>query len=121
MAKLYGGMPSPEALHGRISIGTIPNSTIDPETIRQIVEDELSTAKESGLFDGKDGYTPVKGIDYFDGEPGKDYVLTDADKTEIAEQAAQMVEVPDTYTKNEIDAIMGSYITDIDTLIGGDS
>ena len=27
----------------------------------------------------------------------------------------------DTYTKAEIDAIMGSYITDIDTLVGGDA
>ena len=40
--------------------------------------------------DGKDGYTPVKGVDYFDGAPGangqdgKDYVLTEADKQEIA-------------------------------------
>ena len=39
---------------------------------------------------GKDGYTPQKGVDYFDGkdgEPGvdgKDYVLTEADKEEIA-------------------------------------
>lgn len=57
---------------------------------------------------GSDGYTPVKGVDYFDGAPGqpgrdgtdgkdgvdgapgkdgvdgKDYVLTDADKQEIA-------------------------------------
>ena len=48
---------------------------------------------------GKDGYTPVKGVDYFDGQPGKDgkdgvdgapgadgkdYVLTEADKQEIA-------------------------------------
>lgn len=42
---------------------------------------------------GKDGYTPIKGVDYFDGkdgapgpagEDGKDYVLTDADKVEIA-------------------------------------
>lgn len=39
---------------------------------------------------GKDGYTPVKGVDYFDGEPGpagedgKDYVLTEADKDDIA-------------------------------------
>lgn len=45
---------------------------------------------------GKDGYTPIKGVDYFDGEPGapgepgkdgvdgKDYVLTAADKEEIA-------------------------------------
>lgn len=30
-------------------------------------------------------------------------------------------EVPDTYTRQEIDAIMGSYIIDIDTLVGGDS
>ena len=36
---------------------------------------------------GQDGYTPVKGVDYFDGEPGpagQDYVLTDDDKQEIA-------------------------------------
>lgn len=32
------------------------------------------------------------------GVPGDDYVLTDADKTEIAEQAAKLVEVPDAYT-----------------------
>jgi hypothetical protein len=36
--------------------------------------------------DGKDGYTPVKGKDYFDGEDGKDYVLTDADKKQIASE-----------------------------------
>lgn len=43
--------------------------------------------------DGIDGYTPIKGIDYFDGKDGKDgvngvdgkdYILTDADKQEIA-------------------------------------
>lgn len=40
--------------------------------------------------DGADGYTPVKGVDYFDGTPGadgKDYVLTDEDKAEIAQLA----------------------------------
>lgn len=31
---------------------------------------------------GKDGYTPVKGVDYFD---GADYVLTSEDKQEIAD------------------------------------
>ena len=31
---------------------------------------------------GADGYTPIKGVDYFD---GKDYVLTEADKEEIAD------------------------------------
>lgn len=35
----------------------------------------------------KDGYTPVKGVDYFDGE---DYVLTDEDKQDIASN----IEVP---------------------------
>ena len=27
---------------------------------------------DAGAFDGKDGYTPIKGVDYFDGQPGKD-------------------------------------------------
>lgn len=33
---------------------------------------------------GQDGYTPIKGVDYFDGVDGVDYVLTQADKQEIA-------------------------------------
>lgn len=55
------------------------------------------------------------------GEPGNDYVPTDADKAEIAEAAAKLVEIPDTYTRKEIDAIMGAYVNDIDALIGGES
>lgn len=47
--------------------------------------------------------------------------LTEADKTEIAEEAAKLVEIPDTYTRAEIDAIMGAYINDIDALIGGEA
>lgn len=39
---------------------------------------------------GDDGYTPIKGVDYFDGEPGKDFVPTEADLKRIA----LMVEVP---------------------------
>ena len=39
---------------------------------------------------GEDGYTPVKGVDYFDGVDGKDYILTDNDKKDIALE----VEVP---------------------------
>lgn len=74
-------------------------------TIKTAVDKALLEAKESGEFDGKDGYTPQKGIDYFDGkdgepftyddfteeqlaalkgEPGDDYVLTESDKEEIA-------------------------------------
>ena len=41
---------------------------------------------------GKDGYTPQKGVDYFDGKDGvdgKDYVLTEADKQEIVNLVLQ--------------------------------
>ena len=44
--------------------------------------------------DGQDGVTPTKGIDYFDGKDGSDYVLTEVDKQEIAEMAAELVEIP---------------------------
>jgi hypothetical protein len=79
------------------------------------VEKALNQAKESGEFkgekgdkgeDGKDGYTPIKGVDYFDGldgkdgtngkdgADGKDYVLTEADKEEIAKIAAEKIDIP---------------------------
>lgn len=88
---------------------------LDADKLPEAIENALAQAKASGEFDGqpgkdgkdgKDGYTPVKNVDYFDGEPGKDgepgqpgkdgkdYVLTDADRTEIAEQAADMVDIP---------------------------
>ena len=41
---------------------------------------------------GKDGYTPQKGVDYFDGKDGvdgKDYVLTEEDKQEIVNLVLQ--------------------------------
>lgn len=62
----------------------------------QFVNDAISTIELTPGPKGEDGYTPVKGVDYFDGKdgvdgaPGKDgadgqdYVLTDADKQEIA-------------------------------------
>lgn len=34
------------------------------QKVERMIED-LEQAKESGEFDGKDGYTPVKGVDYF--------------------------------------------------------
>lgn len=51
----------------RANIGAL--STADVDTV-------LQQAKDSGQFDGEDGYTPVKGKDYFDGYTpvkGKDY------------------------------------------------
>ena len=73
-------------------------SKIDKEELGAAVEEALTQAKESGDFKGDKGdpgYTPQKGVDYFDGakgDPGDDYILTEADKTEIAEEAAALVD-----------------------------
>jgi hypothetical protein len=37
---------------------------------------------------GKDGYTPIKGVDYFD---GNDYVLTETDRIEIANIVVELL------------------------------
>jgi hypothetical protein len=51
-----------------------------------------------------DGLQGAPGINGRDGRDGKDYVLTDADKEEIAAQAASLVgEIPD-YWQSELDA-----------------
>lgn len=73
-------------------------SKIGKEELGAAVEEALTQAKESGEFKGDKGdpgYTPQKGVDYFDGakgDPGSDYNLTEADKTEIAEEAADIVD-----------------------------
>lgn len=49
---------------------------LNADRLNGAVEDALRQAKESGEFDG---------------EPGKDYVLTDDDKTEIAAQVVDLL------------------------------
>lgn len=55
------------------------------------------------------------------GVPGDDYVLTAADKTEIAAEAAGMIDISgkadkaDTYTKSEVDAAIQTAIGSIET------
>ena len=46
---------------------------LDASKLPEAINSALAQAKESGAFDGENGYTPVKGVDYF----------TDADKDEI--------------------------------------
>lgn len=82
---------------------------------------------------GKDGYTPVKGVDYFDGKDGaagkdgkdgQDYVLTEADKQEIAgmvEVTGESVDLTDYYTKTETDAKIDEKIAAIEIPEGGSS
>ena len=106
-----GAVIASESAPENTSVLWIDTSDDEADNLQAVIDTALAQAKASGEFDGKDGK---------DGQNGSDYVLTEADKQEIAELAADLVDVPDTYTKTEINAIMGSYITDIDTLIGGD-
>lgn len=83
-------------------VSKLSEEKLDASKLPEAVNDALAQAKASGEFkgdpgeDGKDGYTPVKGVDYFDGaqgpagpagktpEKGVDY-FTDADKSELVE------------------------------------
>ena len=53
---------------------------VSDEEVKTTVEEALTQAKESGDFKGDKG------------DPGDDYILTEADKTEIAEEAAALVD-----------------------------
>lgn len=59
---------------------------LDADKLPEAINIALTQAKESGEFKGDPGQP---------GKPGNDYVLTDADKTEIAEIAAGMVDIPE--------------------------
>ena len=53
---------------------------------------EVRRASAAGEFDGKDGYTPQKGVDYFDGAPGKDGTsVTVSSVTESSEDGGNNV------------------------------
>ena len=83
-----GGTTDHNLLKNRDMVGQHPINAIDGledalndrvtnEKLTTEVDSALKSAKDSGLFngkDGKDGHTPQKGIDYFDGEPGNDGV-----------------------------------------------
>lgn len=55
---------------------------LEKSELENAVEDALREAKDSGEFDGADGKDGKDGVN---GKDGKDYVLTEADKAEIAE------------------------------------
>ena len=73
---------------------------LDANKLPEAINDALAQAKASGEFDGKDGRTPVKGVDYFDGTDGKtpvkgeDY-YTETDKEEIVNRVLEEIEIPD--------------------------
>lgn len=61
---------------------------------RNGVEISVTTVNEDGYTEVNSG-TVWDGMSGKDGEPGKDYVLTEDDKSEIAELAAGLVEIPE--------------------------
>jgi hypothetical protein len=64
---------SPEALKKKLDIEPGSGGNVDQEQITTAINTALAQAKASGEFDGEDGYTPVRGTDYW----------TEADKAEI--------------------------------------
>lgn len=66
-------------------IEALTEDKLDATALPTAVNGALTQAKKSGLFDGAPGEK---------GDPGNDYVLTPADKEEIAALAADLVEVP---------------------------
>lgn len=87
-------VPEGSAGGGYVAQDTAPEDTTllwvdtsddSDDDYQDAVNAALAKAKASGEFDGKDGDPGAPGKD------GNDYVLTDTDRSEIAEQAAQMV------------------------------
>ena len=58
----------------------------DPFTYEDFTPEQLAALK------GKDGVDGQDGKNGEDGQDGKDYVLTEADKTEIAQEAAALID-----------------------------
>lgn len=67
----------------KTDIETLQKDKLSASELDSAIDSALAQAKASGEFDGKDG------------EPGKDYTLTEADKQEIAQKAAALVDVPE--------------------------
>lgn len=92
---------------GKLKEEQLPDSAVTTEQLQQAVTEALTEAKENGELNGEKGdpftyedFTPEQlealkgtdGKDGKDGENGSDYVLTESDKTEIAEQAAALID-----------------------------
>lgn len=110
--KAVESIPNSGSNAGCVVQDTAPEDTsvlwVDPtdnsdDGFQKAVNAALAQAKASGEFDGKDGYTPQKNVDYFDGKDGytpqkgkdyfdgDDYVLTPADKTQIANEVISLL------------------------------
>ena len=85
-----GGFVASDVPPEDTSVLWIDTDDNEADKLQAAIDDALAQAKASGEFDGKD------------------YVLTDADKQAIAEQAAQLVDVPsDDHINSLINTALG--------------
>lgn len=89
---------------GKLKEEQLPDSAVTTEQLQQAVTEALTEAKENGELNGEKGdpftyedFTPeqleaLKGEPGKDGENGSDYVLTESDKTEIAEETKGLLD-----------------------------
>lgn len=99
---------------GAVELKASDVGAISKEDLQNATNEALAQAKESGEFDGAAGPQGPQGDPGpagADGPPGDDYVLTDADRQEIAEIAAGLVEVPDSAETTRADELIASGIT----------
>lgn len=54
-----------DLVDGKLPEGQLPETAVTEETVSSAVNEALERAKDNGEFNGEDGYTPVKGVDYF--------------------------------------------------------
>lgn len=79
------------------AVGDALGEKLGTTELDSAINTALAQAKASGEFDGKDGINGTNGTD------GKDYILTDADKAEIAEMAAELVDIPESGGGGSVD------------------
>ena len=57
---------------------------VTEDDLSDAINTALARAKDSGEFDGEDGYTPVKNVDYFDGDKGDPFTYEDFTEEQLA-------------------------------------
>ena len=90
----------------------ISETYLEKSELGNAIEDALREAKNSGEFDGADGKDGKDGVD---GKDGNDYILTDADKTEIAGMVAPRYQIAERNI-DDVEACVRVYTDNVMTI-----
>lgn len=107
-AKEYAEGAGASAMEKAAAAGSAADKANNAAGAATAAAEDLALRVSSGEFDGKDGYTPVKGVDYTDGYTpvkGVDYTdgytpvrgtdyWTDEDKSEIIQSTKDSIDIP---------------------------